>query len=425
MKDYNFKDSNKKNMHGASSDAAENKSQKSDFILTIAFIVIILGIFTASIAARDVSFSENENRPLAQFPEVNAKSISDGQFEKGFESYSQDHVVFRDRFMRIKTFADIMMAKRDNGNVYFGKDGYLFAIEKIDSTGLEKNIKALNIFADAVSEKTSAGIDIMIVPTATEILESKLPVNAPVPDQGAALSLIARNIRKAEVINVYDVMKAHADEYIYYKTDHHWTTLGAAYAYAAYAEKAGLRGESAGAYDGIAEYDIVEVSKDFKGTNYSKAMLALGGLDRIDRFEKKEESRNLSLIQVDAQGNITKELAGLYDESYLSKRDQYSYFLAGNSPLTLITGKKSKNIEIDKQIENCRGDKNLLIIKDSFANCFVPFLTENFDNILIVDLRYYRGNLLKLVENYSAERILILYNILNFSRDANILRLAQ
>lgn len=409
MENHKVNDTNKKN---------------TDNILPIAFIVIIFGILFASLIAKDVGFSENENRPLAKFPEVNAKSISSGQFEKDFESYTQDHVIFRDQFMRLKTFADRAMAKRDNGNVYFGKDGYLFAIEEVDSAGLEKNAKALNIFADAVSEKTSATLDIMIVPTATDILGSKLPESAPVPDQRSALSMLSRNIKKAEFIDVREELKSHADEYIYYKTDHHWTTLGAAYAYTAYLKKAGLRPDAAQDCDSLADYDVTAVSGDFRGTNYSKAMLAPGGFDRIERFDKKEGGKPVRLIHMDAQGNVIKELAGLYDESYLSKRDKYSYFLSGNSPLTLITGGNNKKIEIDKQIENCKGEKNLLVIKDSFANCFVPFLAEDFDNILLVDLRYYRGNSLKLAEEFSAERILILYNILNFSQDTNILRLA-
>ncbi len=445
-------------------DASLSKAPAAgNILLTVAFLCVIFGMLIASAAAKDSAFSESENRPLASVPSPSVAAILSGEFERAFESYAQDQAVMRDEFMRMRSLADIMTAKRDNGRVYFGRDGYLFAIEDVDGDVLEKNMKAVMRFAAAIGAHRGVKTDLLVAPTATEVLHKKLPPFAPVPAQREALKRIADIAARGElpanavsvaargdefrpiVHDVTDALAVHANDYIYYKTDHHWTSRGAAYAYAEFSGKGDTY---------IAEnYRMRAVSDDFKGTNYARAMIMPGGSDTIEKFEKikkngksrksaesseSEKSANLvesekskipekelRLRQFNARGELTKDIAGLYDPSQLVARDQYSYFLAGNSPLTLISAGDDPDIEIDKQIKIASGKKNLLVIKDSFANCFIPFLTEDYDNILIVDLRYYRGNLLKLSDDCDIGAVLILYNILNFSQDTNILRLGQ
>ncbi len=106
----------------------------------------------------------------------------------------------------------------------------------------------------------------------------------------------------------------------------------------------------------------------------------------------------------------TKKLPSLYDKNYLKNKDKYSYFLSGNNPLTVIEG-------------TAENGRNILVVKDSYANCFVPFITQHFQRIYVVDLRYYKESLLNLTKEKDMTDILFLYNVIQFSNDRNLVYL--
>lgn len=400
----------------------ENRADKrgirsiGNIITAAVFAAVLCAFLVMSLISDDREFSENENRYLAKMPEVSITSIAEGSFGSGFELYAQDQLAGRDALIMLRTEGEKALGRKDNGSVYFGKNGYLFAIEEINEIQLEKNIGYTEKFCAAAEEK-GINTKVMVVPTATEILAELLPANAPVPDETEAIAKIKERLGE-RFIDTCDDLRSHSGEYIYYRTDHHWTTLGAYYAYMQY-------GQEAGPGEAERRYTETAVSDSFLGTNYSKAPGISTEPDTITRIDKTGSTANsVKMSILNAHLECEKTFDGVYDESYLDKKDKYSYFLSGNNPVTVIERKKSAGG--GAAAENRYGTgKNLLVIKDSYAHSFIPFLTDDYDTIAAVDMRYFRSGLDKLIEEYEITDVLVLYNILNYASDSNLVYIAR
>lgn len=380
----------------------DKRKRVNNVIASLLFVLIIGAFFIMTFVIKDRTFSENENRNLAQLPQPSVSSISDGSFTKGFESYVQDQFPGRDKFVSLKTRVELLAGKKDNGLVYFGDDGYLFSIETINSGQLEKNIGYINAFKQKYGDELN--VQLMVVPTASKVLRDKLPKNAPAANEDEALDMIAEK-SEVEYIDLRDVLSDHSSEYIYYRTDHHWTSLGAFYAYQYW--KGNFSADKRNV--DIADYEVQDVSKAFYGTNFSKAMLSSIKPDTMQKFVLKNGgSYHMDIYET--SGEKTKSFDSLYDESYLKVKDKYSYYISGNNPVTII-----KNEGADGS------GKRALVVKDSFAHCFIPFLADDYDEIVVVDMRYYRTGLGKLIEEKQIDDVLFLYNVLNLSNDKNLI----
>ena len=215
---------------------SRTKSQKgriqlNNVLTALIFVGFIFGFLIASIVIGDRAFSDMENRNLASFPKISGETVLSGEFTKGFETYVQDQFPSRDRLMSLQTGLQRAVGKKDNGMVLFGKDGYLFSIETLDEEQLAKNVGYINTIAG----KMGPGIlcQLLVVPTATDILKDKLPSYAVTPDEDAALDYVRAHTQLAYT-DLRDTLRQYAAQDIYYRTDHHWTTLGAMYAYDAW-----------------------------------------------------------------------------------------------------------------------------------------------------------------------------------------------
>lgn len=377
-------------------------------------IMILIGLLTPNRV-----FSPEENRDLQQRPKLSLQQIFTGQFMKDFETYTADQFPGRDRWVGIKTRADLAIGKKDNGQVYFGKNHYLFPIDQIDEKQMEENLSTLTQFIQNISKvKPKLEISVMMAPTSSQVMSFDLPKHAPVPDESKLIGQVKKAVEQASIKSgakkpifvdpqaaLTGALASHGKEQLYYRTDHHWTTLGAYTAYQTWARSVGLSPEPTD------RFDILPVSRDFYGTTQSKT--GLGGLmpDTIYTYEQKGGSRvvSVTLKDTDANGGIRKAQS-LYDPSYLKKKDKYSYFLGGNHSL------------VDIQTDVANG-KTLLLIKDSYANCFVPFLTNHYQRIVMVDLRYNKESLLPLIKEIQASDVMVLYNIIQFANDRNLVYL--
>lgn len=364
-------------------------------IRSIIFMGLILYLSITNIIAPKKVFSNKENRYLQEFPEINKKTIISGEFSKGFEIYTTDQFISRDNWISLKTMADLAMLKKDNTRVYFGKDNYLFDIDKkLDEEQFKRNIKDINIFIDNISKyNKNISISSLLIPTKSAALNDKLPLYAPVVNEEDILENLKMEINKnMNIIDLKDVFTEKSNEYIYYKTDHHWTTKGAFYAYDKYMK------EKIDNTIKIEDFTISEESKNFLGTSYRKASLYLGDPDIIHKFESKDK--------IDLQITINNQIEtdSLYEESYLNKTDKYSYFLGGDKSL----------IEIETSVKN---HKNILVIKDSFANSFIPFLTSHYENISVIDPRYFNTSIIDYIEENEIDEVLFLFNIQSFVQE--------
>ncbi|MDD2217350.1 MAG: DHHW family protein [Eubacteriales bacterium] len=376
-----------------------------NLIFTAIFCAIIGGIFAASFLMPDKAFSEVENRDLQAIPKATPESIIDGGFGKSFETYAQDQFPSRDSWMRAKTGVDKLLGRYDNGNVYFGRNGWLFQKDEINKRQLKKNIEYINTY----SEKYDDGaleISLLVAPTSASIMQKHLKNNVVkvLPDEKAAMDTL-RQESEISLCDATHALSKHVDEYIYYRTDHHWTTLGAYYAYAGWIENIGMN-----EYERD-DFNEVNVSDDFFGTSYSKAPLPFIKPDSMYRFDNPA-LQNASMTVLDAKLNEKSSLTSLYDEKQLNIKDKYSYFLSGNNPVTIITSEANTG-------------RRLMFIKDSYGNCFAPFLTSHFDEIVVIDMRYYRNSPDKLIEQYEITDMLFLYNIQTLSNDNNLVYLMR
>lgn len=368
-------------------------------VRSILFVLVLLGLSIFNIIQPSKAFSNKENRYLEQFPELSFKSILSGQFSTDFEKYASDQFIARDNWIGLKTLSQLAILKKDNGRVYFGKDDYLFDVENgLSSEQFTLNIKNLNKFANSIINK-DIKIRALLVPTKTEILNDKLPSNAPVTDEKLLVEKIKAAIDKNIVVtDLIDKFKKHSNEDIYYKTDHHWTSKGAFYAYEEYLNFIGaspLKEE---------DFIIESVSDEFYGTSYRKANFYFGNPDTISKYT----SRNPVDLEISYNNNMTQS-NDLYNNEFLDKTDKYSYFLGGDKAL----------MEIKTSVKN---DKTLVVLKDSFANSLIPFLVNNYEEIIILDTRYFNNSIGQFINEREVDEILLLYNIQTFVNEKSFVK---
>lgn len=368
------------------------KGKKRDAWRSVIFFGALILVFTvADLFNEERIFSESENRMLAKKPQISGEALLSGKFMTDYEEYLNDQFVSRDIWIRIKTGIDMLMQKKLINGVYLAEDDYLieqhtegeFADELVD-----KRIAKLQELVEEFPET-----EVMLVPTADNILTDKLPDFAPYYDDRLLLARVAETIGEERVINVYDVLKEHADEDIYYRTDHHWTSLGAMYAYQVWAP-------------GRAWYpvrykaeDMITVAEDFQGTLQSKLNMPVEG-EEIKIFSQTL-NRPVSITY-----DYTIKADSFYEEKHLKTKDKYSYFIDGNHGLAEI------------ETRNTNG-RELFIIKDSYANTFIPLIANHYSKIYVLDLRYFNGSLFELMKQYDKGEmeVLVLYNCAHFVSD--------
>ena len=360
------------------------------FILTL-FLFLIINVIVP-----DREKSVQENRMLVTKPKFRLSSLISGDYDEKFEAYMDDQFVVRDMWRKLKVTVDRIGGSRLENGVYIGTNGQLLEqIEVADENHLAANIKAIKSFSESQSK---IPVRMMLVPDAANVLNHSLPALAKPEDQTQMFSMVRKDLGDSvEWIDVSTELNKHKTEKIYYKTDHHWTTLGAFYAFQAAAPSLGIEGDLSGKYVSYA------VSDSFNGMLASKSGVNLGEKEQIDIYVPTEEDTDLIVDYVD-EG---KRSTSLYDSSKLKEKDQYTVFLGGNSSLLDIRTVSTST-------------KRLLLVKDSFANSFIPFLTPYYREIVVVDPRYYSGTINDLMDSYRISEVLFLYSGNTFFKDNNI-----
>lgn len=378
-------------------------NKKQSWNIVTLFLLMIFGLTVATMLKPDTEFSENENRALASMPEFSISSLLSGEFTADYETYLTDQFVFRDQWIGLKTMAEKLTFRQEVKDIYFGKDDYL--IEKhtgsFETEQAEANIVYLTAFFEKMAEKyDSEHLTAMVVPNAVDILEDKLPPFASPYDQEQYLNQIAEGLPEGVWFNSSEVLEQHKEEEIYYRTDHHWETLGAFYVFEQWAadRKLGQVSEE--------DYAITTIAEDFEGTVASKVGTEVKQ-DTIEIYEHKDQVPYLLTY------NQTDDIRStVYQEHVLDSKDKYSYFYGGNYGL------------VEADMENNTGRK-LLVIKDSYAHCFVPFTYQLFDEVDMLDLRYFNQKLSQYIEEGNYTDILFLYNASGFAEDTSLMKLTM
>lgn len=401
-KNKNLEKQNNINSEKAKSGLKFNNSK----ILALGFALLSLVILLFCIFEKDKAFSEVENRTLQKFPKISVNAIVNGSFGEDFEKYAQDTVVLRDFWVKLKNTTEFVSLKKDNGSVYFGENGQLYGMEKINFPLFRKNIEAVKVPEENFGIRTK----VLLAPTASLILKEKLPKNVPSYMQNSMMES-TKELLGENFVDVREVLDRCQGEYIYYKTDHHWTSLGAYYAYTELAKSLGFEPLA------LESMERIKLSSDFEGTNAAKAATFFTKKDEIFAYVG-EQAKNAEAF--DTEGKKVP----IFDESYLEKRDKYAYFLGGNLPFMVLQRKTDEREKIGNV-------KSILLIKDSYANCLAPMLLEHYHRVYVIDPRYYRKSIkqsisdIRYKDNIELSDIVVLYNAPQFSIDVNVSAVAR
>lgn len=380
------------------------KHQKIIQILTIVLFVLPLALGLVLFAALpDNDFSEEENRSLQTFPKLTWASLKDGDFGADMNEYFADQFPVRDALVGIKGIAELAIGKQGNNGVTLGKDGVL-AVRWFDSyvDRLTRVYDTDYYSEDSVAAQTNAlnrlcadlaaqniPLTVVIPPRTLDVYGDKLGYPAEMAERLWA-DIDAGLDENVNCLDLRAIMQNATEngEYVYYRTDHHWTTKGAYLAYTelmrAWSREADIIPESA--------FEI-ETVKNFYGTTWSRAGLKFIAPDTLELWHFEGED-GYTVTDPDTG----ESFAGFYNREYLAKKDKYSVFLDGTHSVLTVT----KNDGTDRP--------TLLVLKDSFFNSTVPFLAQHYD-LVVVNLSV--GGVKPLSEyiaQYGCDGVLVMYN---------------
>ena len=322
-----------------------------------------------------------------QKPQFTIVDFVSGKFSDELEQYLTDQVPLRDDWVTLKIYLELAVGKRESGGVYIGRDKYL--MDKF--TSYSKKQLAANAAALAELQKKLAAegisMDTILVPVAAQVLTDKLPAYAPVADYAAILEVLTD--AGVDTVDMLTALAAHSGENIYYRTDHHWTSLGAYYAYCAW------RGIEPNADEWTQEI----LCDNFHGTTWNKVPLPSVPAEEITAWYQ-HPTRHVSY------NNGQYETESIYERKYLSGSDQYAVFLNSNQAQTVIEGSGKSG--------------KFLLIKDSYGNTFSQFPVEDYAEIHVLDLRFFKGDVVEYARENGITDALVLYGVQNFVKDTNL-----
>jgi len=367
--------------------------------LTALFCAFLGTMLIWSLLLPDRTRSEAENRVLQQRPAFSWAALVSGDYTADVEKYLADQFPLRDRWTGLRARMDRLVGKTEFKGVYLcGDDTLIAKTDTPDEKLVEDNLR----FAARLAEQTDARVYLGLIPSAAEVWREKLPCGAESWDQAAFLNTAAEKTGLPQ-IDFLSELRAHSEEAIYYRTDHHWTTPGAYYGSLAVLDALGRRDEAASADSFVPEI----AGTSFRGTLYSASGVHWLKPDRIAYWVPEDA------LTVTSWRSGREEPAPLYDRAFLAQKDQYASFLGGNQPLCVIRNPART------------GGEKLLLVRDSYSDALAPFLALYFSEVHLLDLRYYRGS----VRQYAAENgigdIAVIYSVPNFITDRNLAFLAQ
>ena len=373
-------------------------SSKYSKFLTGLFCAFIGGMLLVSTVLPDREMSETENRYLQQAPTLSLGNITNGTFMSQAEDYTADQIVGRDLWVALKAWCERLSGKQENNGVYFGKaDTLLNRVNDPDPDDLQTRLD----YVDALVGNVSVPVYFGLIPSSSAVWADRLPDGAPTADE---LSYIQQMYfaTGAATVDLAGPLTAHKGEDIYYRTDHHWTSLGAFYGANAIFEALGLEPLE------LSDYEKTTVTDQFYGTIYSTSGVRWVRPDSIDTYIPADG------VHVTSWFGAQPSEGSLYVDHYLSVKDKYSYFLGGQQqPLCVIESDKAPD-----------GPK-VLIIRDSYSDSLAPFLTERFSEVHLFDPR----NNLTSVKDYVAQNgidsVIVLYSFQNFATDQNLFVLGR
>lgn len=361
------------------------------------FCAFLGGLLLWHAVIPDRERSETENRLLTQMPSFSWEALADGSFTKGVEDYFADQFPMRDQWTGLKARLEQAMGKVEFHGVYLCGDTLISKVEPPENGLDEKNLSYIARLA-SISE---VPVYLGLIPSAAEIWRDLLPDGAESWDQKAFIDGAAEQAGTAVPVDLLTPLTAHSAEPVFYRTDHHWTSLGAFYGANAFLEAVGKEPLER------TDFQPEQASGEFFGTLYSTSGVHWLEPDVMEFWVPGDG------LEVTSWRDGAPESTGLYDRSFLDKKDKYSAFLGGNQPLCVIRN------------PDAEGSGRLLLIRDSYADSIAPFLARRFEEVHLIDLRYYRYSPARYASENGIDLITVLYSVPNLITDRNLVFLTQ
>ena len=348
----------------------------------LTFLVTITVAWTSlNLVIPDSTKSALENRPLAQMPNITLTGVLNGKDQKAFEDAMSDQFVGRNLLFRINYTWRKLIGQKQIDDVYLGKDALLQKPANPNDAIIQQTLSLIS----QLEASTGVSTSVLVAPSAANIQSYKLPAH--VDDHGENATLDSIYSQLAHPADPRAVFKEKQNDYLYYKTDHHWTSQGA----------------MIGAQHLLNSMSItfnpewftpLPVVEGFEGTLASKTA-SYGLSDQIDVY-KDNQNTEYTVTWNDGHQSTT-----IYDRDALNRKDKYEVFLSQNQGLVHIS-------------TLANSQENLLLLKDSYANSLIPFLVPYFKNIYIVDPRYYYDNLNYVLSSGQITKIAMVFSYNNF-----------
>lgn len=321
-------------------------------------VLTILAIYLVIVTGTVLHFDKNT------FPKPDVQSMMNGVWAEQVEEYFREHLGFHDTLFRIKSRTDLFIGEKMVQGVYI-TDGML--LEKLYNDGTpdaEQMAEPTNRFYQATGIPTF----LVLIPSASEIYHDTLPANAVNAEQKQLIrDTYAATATGVRCLDAYNVLSALKEDYIYYRTDTHWTSYGA---YSVYQNAIQRMGFTPVPYQ---RYVISHISTEFRGDLYARTLYDGVKPDMLDWYHYERGSTVQSVTAYYADGTVQDRGSTLTDMAALDTEDMYRFYL----------GKPCEKLVIRTNVES--GQK-LLLYKDDFADCMVPFLLQHYSEICVIDL---------------------------------------
>ena len=370
----------------------DKKLKLTAVIFSVFFTGLLILLLAAGIIEPDKEYSESENRKLASFPELSVSRIADGRFMTDFEEYMSDRFFGRNTLVSVKAYFSRLLGETEINDVYIGRNGRLYEVPSdFQKDRVEKTVNAIKEFSISCNIQNRY---FMLIPNATEIIPEDLPLLLRCEGQAEQIEDIYSGLDT--FVDTVDAVSALSEyenrEELYFRTDHHWTSKGALTAFRAFSNKLQLEEYENG-------YKEITVSNSFSGTLSSSSGIS----DSLDTLEVILPEGIDGTYYIRNAGTLNKS-SSVLDISKLESKNQYEVFFGGNfSRLELYTANLN--------------ERNLLIFKDSYANCFIPFLIPHFEKIVVIDPRYFTEDINDILKDTEFTHLLYLYNVNTFLED--------
>lgn len=377
----------------------DDRSRFGRYVPAFVFLIFIFGMAVWFLFNLKSDYSSSEKRYLQQFPEVSVNKVLDGTFGTEFESYFADQFPARSFWVGLNAYYSLDTGNNGANGVYNCGNGYLINKPVSTDNKLEKNVNAIVKFKNTID----VPVTVMFAPSTGYVADDVLPAVHDKYNDDMYFEQMSSTLN-TNGISFVDLRKTFKDAYasgnqLYYKTDHHWTTLGAYTAYEKLCEQLNITPAPKERFD-------IKTYGGFYGTTYSTSGFWFTQPDSIQIWDNPENTERNIKVKI-SEGTNTDEFGSMYFYDHLEEDDKYPVFIDGNHALTEITNSNAKG-------------GTILLVKDSFSHSLAPFLAENYSKIILVDMRYYKMSVSQIVEQEKPEQVVFLYGIDNIATDTDL-----